>query len=192
MTSICSSLRLPRVAPVHAQGVVFEMVPADADAEPQASAAEDVDGRRLLGDEDGLPLREDDDAADESDALGGVREVAEEDEGLVEHAVEGVGGRPASEGLPIGAIGHVGADHVVVGEDVVEAHLLDGDGVGLDGLGVSGYLGLREDGADLQHGRASWGGVVRQGFYAGRQGALAASFPRGCSGGGGGRFVNRA
>ena len=63
-------LGLPRAAglPVDAERLVFDVVPADADAEPQPPAAEDVDLGRLLGDEAGLALRRDQHAARQADA----------------------------------------------------------------------------------------------------------------------------
>ena len=47
------------VAEVLVQPFVLDLVPADADAEAQPAAAEDVDLGRLLGDEGRLPLRQD-------------------------------------------------------------------------------------------------------------------------------------
>ena len=55
------------VVEVLAERLELDGVPADADAEPQAAAGEHVDLRRLLGDERGLALRQDDDAGRELD-----------------------------------------------------------------------------------------------------------------------------
>ncbi len=55
----------PALSERYAEGVVLDLVPADADAEPQAAAGEDVDLGGLLGDEGGLALREHEDAGDE-------------------------------------------------------------------------------------------------------------------------------
>ena len=60
------------------------MVPSQADAEPQAPAAQEIDLHRLLGDEAGLALRRDQNAAGEPDGLGDRRQKAERHEGLVE------------------------------------------------------------------------------------------------------------
>jgi len=79
-------LGLPRPArlPLHAERLILDMVPSDPDAEPEAPAAEEIDLRRLLGDDPGLPLRSDQDAAGEPDLLRDGGQKAERDEGLVE------------------------------------------------------------------------------------------------------------
>ena len=48
--------------PVLVQRLVFDRIPADANAQPQTPAAEHVNLRRLLGHQRRLPLRQDDDA----------------------------------------------------------------------------------------------------------------------------------
>ena len=128
----------PARGELHAQRLVLEVVPAAADAEDQPPAAQNVHLRRLLRDERRLALREDHDAADQLDALGQPGEVAEERERFVEGAHVGVGPRPAA------SFG-IGAEHVVVGEQVVVAEALHRlrvvayrDRVGTD-------LGLGED-----------------------------------------------
>jgi hypothetical protein len=70
-------------------------------------------------------------------------QVAEEDERLVEGAVQVVGPAPA------GVHGRVGAEHVIVGEDVVVAEVRDGLGVATKRPGVRAGLGLGEHDADL-------------------------------------------
>src|SRR5207248_6648719 len=50
------------VLEILAERLELDVVPADADAEPEAAAIEHVDLGRLLGDERRLPLRQDDDA----------------------------------------------------------------------------------------------------------------------------------
>ncbi len=49
---------------IFAEGFIFHRVPADADAEAQTAAAQDIERGGLLGDQDGLTLRQDDDAGD--------------------------------------------------------------------------------------------------------------------------------
>jgi hypothetical protein len=57
---------LAAIPDVLAERLELDGVPADADAQAQAAAREDVDLRRLLGDERGLALRQDEDARDSS------------------------------------------------------------------------------------------------------------------------------
>jgi hypothetical protein len=49
--------------PVGVERLVFDVVPADADAEAQPAAAEQIDLGSLLRDDAGLPLRQDQNAA---------------------------------------------------------------------------------------------------------------------------------
>jgi hypothetical protein len=139
---------------------VLDGVPADADTEAQAATAEEVDRGRLLGDEGGLALGENDDAGAQPDALRDGGEVAEEDEGLVEGVSVGV-----DEALgAVGTIG-VGAEDVVVDEDVIETGALDRLREGLDGGAVEGEVILREQGADPDGHRAA---ASYQGLWEGR------------------------
>ncbi len=127
---------------VLAESLVLDRVPPDPDTETQASLREQVDLCRLFGDEGALALREDHDPGDELEARQG-RQVAEEDERLVEGAVQVVGPVPAS------VHGRIGADHVIVGEDVAVAEVGDGLGVATQPPGVRAGLGLGEHDADL-------------------------------------------
>src|SRR5262249_43082173 len=70
--------------PLRAERFILNVVPSEPDAEPQAPAAQEIDLRRLLGDEAGLALRRDQNAAREPDGLGDRRQKAERHEGLVE------------------------------------------------------------------------------------------------------------
>src|SRR5262249_2139776 len=72
--------------PLRAERFILNVVPSEPDAEPQAPAAQEIDLRRLLGDEAGLPLRRDQNAAREPDGLGDRRQKAERHEGLVKDA----------------------------------------------------------------------------------------------------------
>ena len=96
------------------------MVPADADAEPQPTAGDEIDVGRLSGHEGGLSLREDQDPGGELDSFGDPGEVGEHDEWVVERVALGVRAGEFSR-----SVGVDGAEDVVVGEEVVEAQLLD-------------------------------------------------------------------
>ena len=56
------------VVEVHAQSLVLDGVPADAEAEAETAARQHVDLRSLLRQEGRLPLPRDDDAGDELEA----------------------------------------------------------------------------------------------------------------------------
>ena len=129
---------------VHAQRLVLDRVPADAETEAEAPACEHVDLRRLLGEQCRLALPGDDDAGDELEAACHAGQVAEEHEDLVEHVL---GAIRADE---VRVAGVVRSQHVVVGEQVVEAELLHGLRELAHALRVGADLGLREDGAELQ------------------------------------------
>src|SRR5207245_7710861 len=62
------------------QGLVLDMIPADAHAESQAPSGEDVHRRGLLGHQRSLALGQDDDAGDQLEALSAGAEVAEQNE----------------------------------------------------------------------------------------------------------------
>ena len=129
----------PPVAEVLVQGLELDRVPADADAEAHAPATEDVELGRLLGDERGLALREDEDGGRELDALGDRREVGEEQERLVEHPVARIElrvRRPARGARP---------EHVVDRGQVVEAEPLHRLDVVPDHGRIGPDLGLRKD-----------------------------------------------
>src|SRR5262249_12039518 len=70
--------------PFRAERFILNVVPSEPDAEPQAPAAQEIDLRRLLGDDPGLALRGDQNAAREADGLGDRRQEAERHKGLVE------------------------------------------------------------------------------------------------------------
>ncbi len=60
---------------------------------------------------------------------------------------------------PVGTIGHVGAQHMVVREKVAVAHALDGLGVVADGDGVAGELDLWKDDSDAHGYLHGWVGI---------------------------------
>lgn len=72
---------------VGAEVVEFTFEPSHADPEGQTSAAEVMDGRGLLGDEDGVALRQDENRGSQLDGVGHRREVAEDRQGLEEVSV---------------------------------------------------------------------------------------------------------
>jgi hypothetical protein len=130
------------VGEVLAERLVFDRVPAEADPEPEVPVREQVHLRGLLGDQRRLPLREDDDASDEFERDHGGQ-VPEHDQRLVERRVDVV--RPG----PRLVHDRIGAEHVVVGQDVGKAKLLDPRSVGADGTAIGADLGLREHYADI-------------------------------------------
>lgn len=119
----------PGAAPleVFAQGDVLQRVPADADTQPEPPIREQVDMGGLLGDEGGLALRLHQDSGDELDLVRLAREVAEQRQRLVELVAVVVRSVPAA--LPVG----VGAEDVVVREQVAVAQRLGPPGVLADG-----------------------------------------------------------
>ena len=138
----------PAAREVGAQRFVLHRVPAEPDAQAEPAVGEEVDGGRLLGDERGLALRQDDDAGDELQRRD-RREVAEQHERLVKRGVDVVGAGPRRVDLGIRA------EHVVVGQQVREAELLDPLRVGADGSPVGADLGLGKDDTDLHGLRSS-------------------------------------
>jgi hypothetical protein len=63
--------RLKRLA----ERVVLDVVPANPDANAQAASTQDVDLRGLLGHEDRLTLRQDENAGDELESRGDCRKA---------------------------------------------------------------------------------------------------------------------
>ena len=82
-------------------------------------------------------------AGDELEPGRHAGQVAEEHEDLVEHVLGPV------RADQVGMAGVVRAEHVVVGEQVVEAELLHGLRELAHAAGVGADLGLREDGSEL-------------------------------------------
>ena len=109
----------PAIVKILVQAFVFDLIPADADAEPEAAVAQPIEPGRLLGDQHGLALRHDHDAGCEAKLRGTAGKEAQHDERVV-------------DGLFVGAdadsfrlwLGGVGAHHMVAGDDVVEAEAL--------------------------------------------------------------------
>ena len=123
------------------EGVELYGIPAYADAKDQPASAEHVYLGGLLGDERGLPLRQDDDAGDELDPSSNGGGPTEEDKDLVEVVVYVV-----EEVHPdVLVVGCVRAEDVVVYYQAVEAHLLAGLDEFFGGSGVGANLGLGEN-----------------------------------------------
>ena len=102
------------------EGLVLDPVPADADTEAEPSAGQQVDVGRLPRNERSLALREDEDAGGEADPLGDAGQVGEHHEWVVERIALGVGALERRRPTLV----H-GPQHVVVGQQVVEAEVLD-------------------------------------------------------------------
>jgi hypothetical protein len=94
----------------------FDLVPADADAEPEPAAAQGIEAGGLLGDQRGLALRQDQHAGREAELWRHAGQIAEQDERVVIQAGSGAVG--------VGATGRVGAEHVVGRLDKVVADRL--------------------------------------------------------------------
>ena len=100
------------------QDLEFHGVPADADAQAQPAAGQEVYFRRLLGDQRRLPLREDENRGCKLEPPGRAGEEAEQGQGLVEHVVERVIGPPV-----LRAVGDLLHHMVDAGEMVVAERL---------------------------------------------------------------------
>src|SRR5713226_5995691 len=121
---------------IHAQRLVLYRIPAYPHAEAYLAACENVHLRRLLGDERGLPLREDDDSRNQFQACQ-RREVAEEHEWFVEHIL-------LSVTLPAWAMRGVGTQNVVICDKVTVTQPLSRLCVVANDCWVCANLGLRE------------------------------------------------
>ena len=119
-SSICSCCAGAAGAEVLSEGLVLDVAPADADTEAQPAAGQEIDIGGLPCHERGLALREDQDPGRELDSFGDAGQVGEHHERVVERVVLGV-----RAGQRRCAIGVHGAEHVVVGEEVVKAEVLD-------------------------------------------------------------------
>jgi hypothetical protein len=103
---------------VDSERVVLHRVPADAHAEPEPPRREQVEGGDLLGHQRGLALRKDEHVGHQREP-GGLRQPREEHERFEERI--GV----VVEAVPVGTGGRVGAEHVVVDQQVIEAGVLE-------------------------------------------------------------------
>ena len=141
---------LAAILEVLAQRLELDGVPADAHAEPQAPARQHVDGGRLLGDERGLPLREDQDARRQPQSAGHAGEKAEQHERLVERVAMGIRALPAAR--PLG----VRPQDMVEGEHMGIAHPLDGLRIVADPRRIRSDLDLWEHDPDVHWPLLDW------------------------------------
>ena len=119
-SSICSSSRAPRVrksCPRASYSTWLQPTPTPS-AEP--AAGQEIDIGCLPCHQRGLALREDQDPGGEPDPFGDAGQIGEHDERVVERVVLGV-----RAGQRRCAIGVHSAEHVVIGEEVVKAEVLD-------------------------------------------------------------------
>ncbi len=125
--------------------VRFErFVCALGDVRLESPRGQEVDVCCLSRDERGLTLREDQDPRGEVDPLGDGGQVGEHHERVVERVVLRVRARQWRRSL-----GVHGTEHVVIGEQVVEAEALDRCADLTNGVGVSSKLGLWVHDADV-------------------------------------------
>jgi hypothetical protein len=103
----------------HAEGLVLDGVPTDADAQADATAGQVVDLGHLLGPERGLALGQDQDAGDQLDARRAAGQVGHRHQRLVELGGDRVG---RTVGLPGELRGPLGAHDGIDAEDVVDQH----------------------------------------------------------------------
>src|SRR5262249_11319414 len=123
---------------------------AGPEAEDEAALGDDVDRRELLGEHDGVPLGQDDDARPETDARGRRRHVRESYRGI-EKGRLGLGRR--------GWDTRRRQDDVLTRPDRIEADLLGGAGDAEHRLDVRGQAEVDAEEADLRaHRRGLWHG----------------------------------
>src|SRR5450755_475583 len=103
---------------VHVEPFVLHRIPADAHAEAEFAAAEDIDFRCLLGDEDRLALGQDDNRRGEFETTDG-REIAEEHERFMKQALVRIA-------LPTWTIGGICSQNMVVDDEMPVAELFGG------------------------------------------------------------------
>ena len=118
--------------------LVFDVVPAGADTEPQPAARQHIDTSGLFRDESGLPLRQDEDRGHQFQGLRQARQIAVENEWLKELALRRI------RAIPIGAARRVGAQNMIVDDDMIVADVLGGGRETGDILRVSADLRLRK------------------------------------------------
>src|SRR5712691_2062021 len=121
-----------------AERLVLHGVPAQADAQPEAAAGQQVHLGRLLGDQGSLPLRQDDDAGHQFQGRQ-CGQVAEQHQRLVKGGADVVGAIPSLMHR------RVGTQDVVVGQHVGEAEFRYPLGVAADSARIPADLRLREN-----------------------------------------------
>jgi Luciferase-like monooxygenase len=131
-------------AEVLTEGLVLDVAPTDPHTEPQPTAREQIDIGCLPGHECGLALRQDEDARGELDPLGDAGQIGEHHERIVEWVMLGIRARQRER-----SIGVHGAEHMLIGEEVIKAEILDRFPDAANRVGISSKLGLRVDDTDL-------------------------------------------
>src|SRR5262245_16824346 len=124
---------------VLAERFVLHMIPAETDAETKASIAQDIHFRSLLRYERGLSLRQDHDACRQLQACRNCRKKTKEHHWLMKWMLVRVGTREAP--FPV----WVGAEHMIVDEQVVVSEILGGLNVVSNGVRIVAEFNLRKD-----------------------------------------------
>ncbi len=139
-------LLFPRAAGMEIlpERVVLDRVPTDAHTEAQPATREQINVGRLARYECRLALRQDQDSGGELDALGDARQVAEHHERIVERVVLGIGTRQRRRSISVDR-----AQHMVIGQQVVEAQVLDRFANPSNSFGVAAKLRLGINNTDL-------------------------------------------
>ena len=144
--------------------LVLDVVPADANAEAQAPAGEQVDIGHLPRNEGGLALRQNQDARHEFDAPGERGEVSEHHE----RVVEGVLLRVWSRELGLAALVRRTED-MIVREEIVEAKRLHAGPDATNRLRVAAKLGLWIDSADFHDCSLPVAGMPGESYWSAEQ-----------------------
>src|SRR5262245_272143 len=124
---------------VLAERFVLHMIPAETDAETKASTAQDINFGSLLRYECGLSLRQDHDACRQLQARRNCRKKTEEHHRFMKWMLVRVGTREAS--FPV----RVGAEHMIVDEEVVVSESLGGLRVVSNRVRIVAEFNLRKD-----------------------------------------------
>jgi hypothetical protein len=101
-----------------AQSLIFDRIPAHADAQSHPTAAKHIHLGGLLGHQDGLALRKDQHSSRQLDRRGERSEITQQHEHFVKAIVAGI---PSPSRPGRGS----GAEHMVVDEDVFVTQLFD-------------------------------------------------------------------
>ena len=131
-------MRLPRVRKSCPRASVLDVVPADADAEAKPLAREQVDIRRLLRHQRGLPLRQHKHPGDEFQPVRAGGGEAEQHERIMERVLLGVGSIQLWFAALVRAL-----HHMVIGHHVAIAELFGGCDKLADRARIAGDLRRR-------------------------------------------------
>ena len=129
---------------VLSEGLVLDVVPTNANAKAQPTARQKIDIGCLAGDKCRLALRKNQDPGGETDSLGDAGQIGEHHKRVVERVVLGVGACQLRRSTGVNR-----AQHVVVGEEVVKAQILDRSSEFPNGGGIASKLDLREHDTNL-------------------------------------------